>query len=175
MSTADALRRKLREREGKAAREELLRRFESLGGDVDALSWLSLEESDSLVQDWLAAQGLPPGDQLAFLPPESGDPGHRTWTHQVGTPPPRPTPIPVPASAPHLLILFGNYSSMGIACAAPQWVAESSEPLAVADGNGFVAVTESLGYVLQVDLEENDDRPAEIEVTLWGEGERTEQ
>ncbi|MEU6826291.1 hypothetical protein ABZ921_37235 [Streptomyces atriruber] len=172
MSTADALRRKLREREGKAAREELLRRFESLGGDVDALSWLSLEESDSFERDWLAAQGLSPEDQLTFLPAESGQ---RTWTHQVGTPPPCQVPVPAPASTPRLLILFGNYRSMGIACAAPQWVAESSERLAVADGNGFVAVTESLSYVLQVDLEENDDRPSEIEVTLWGEGTGTPQ
>lgn len=34
--------------------------------------------------------------------------------------------------------------------------------------NGFVAVTESLSYVLQVDAEV-DDQSAEIELTVWGE------
>ncbi|MEV7195348.1 hypothetical protein AB0N81_26610 [Streptomyces sp. NPDC093510] len=167
-STADALRRKLREREGRTARQELLRRLASLGVDGDALSWLSPEESDALVEGWISALGLPPGDQLTFRP---RDTGLRTWTYRAGTPAPSRVPAPGPAKArvPRLLVLFGDYRTMGIASADPQWVADCAEPLAVADGNGFVAVTESLDYVLQVDLEETGDQSADIEVTLWGD------
>ncbi|MEU1120735.1 MULTISPECIES: hypothetical protein [unclassified Streptomyces] len=175
MSTADALRRKLRERDGKAARQDLLQRFGALGGNAQAVSWVSLDESDSLVRRWGSVLGVPAGEQLTFRPPASGQ---RTWTcawtvraeERPSAPPAYPAQsVPLPTSNASLFLLFGDYRSMGIARSSPHLLTDFLEELALADGDGFMAVTESLDYVLQVDVEENEGT-TELELAVWGDG-----
>lgn len=147
MGKEGALQGKLRRLRGDAARERLLQRFSDLGGGASEISWLSLDETDAVTERWASQLSNSPEMPLTIKAPSSGALHQKCVVGEYSE-------LDMPNLSPTLLVLFGDYKSMGIARVRRQFLATSLEALALADGNGFVAGPEELSFVLQVRLYE---------------------
>jgi hypothetical protein len=124
------------------------------------MEWLSLEESSALVRHWVEDLGAEKWGQLALITPGAGA--------EYGEFPLHGQPDWLIDSRGEVYVTFSEYRQIGVARCAWQLIVDNLTALALADGDGFAAVTEELGGVLIVDLEV-DDGAQRLEITAWGD------
>lgn len=146
-----------------ALRQQLLDNLAARGVDGARLMWLSNEETDQLIQRWVDLGACRYG-VFALIPPDDSDVRRAEYEDDH-----------VPSwldGTPHreVLISFSRPADgrRRIARCDFAFVLDNIASLALADGDGFAAVTPDLGGVLLVNVEEDLER-SRLEIDAWGE------
>jgi len=145
-------------------RQRLLEDLAGRGVDLTALSWLSAEETDILVQRWIDG-GAQRYGRFALIPPPDSN------VHRGEFPDGElPSWLDAAARSQEVFVSFSRPAGgrKRIARSELGFVLDNLFPLARADGDGFAAVTPEMEGVLLVNVGGDLD-DSYVEIDAWGE------
>lgn len=146
-----------------ALRQQLLDNLARRGVDGARLRWLSIEETEQLIQRWMDL-GASRYGVFALIPSDDTDVRRAEYEDDR-----LPSWLDV-ASHREVLVSFSRPADgqRRIARCDFAFVIDNLASLALADGDGFAAVTADLGGVLLVNVDEGF-AGSRLEIDAWGE------